>query len=429
MQFAYDSGNRRNSFACGLTLRSLVLMMKVLSPWLVMSKMKILHLAPHCHEDGNGVVNVAVDFACQHAAAGHSVGFASARGSLLSLLEKYGVEHFAIDQDWTRPVASARGFLKLRHVIGQFKPHIVHAHAIPGAIFASRLRNRSSFRLITSIHNLGRRAAVLMGVGDVVIAVSSAAAATMQRRGIPPHKLRVVKNGPLESPRRATEFCLADDLTVRPPAIVTVAGLLRNKGISDLITAFTLLSSTVPEASLYIVGDGPERSKLEAQAAVSQCADKIHFTGFINDPRPYLFAADIFVLASYHEAFGLVLGEAREAGCAIVASDVGGIREALDDGDAGILLPARQPQMLAKTLAHLLGDARQLNKWQTRAAENLDWLVARRAALETLNVYKEAIRLVDKQVGPFADQSADNQHVVASSLQHELGRKHGGWAA
>jgi glycosyltransferase involved in cell wall biosynthesis len=356
------------------------------------SKMKILHLAPHCQEDGNGVVNVAVDFACQHAAAGHCVGFASAPGSLLGLLEKYGVEHFAIDQDWARPFASARGFLKLRHVVGRFKPDIIHAHAVPGAIFASCLRNRFDFRLVTSVHHLQRRATVLMGVGDVVISVSSAVAATMKRRGISPHKLRVVKNGPLDSPRRSVQSGLADGLMVRHPAIITVAGLLRNKGIADLIAAFTLLSSTVPEASLYIVGKGPERAKLEAQAAASGCADRIHFTGFIKDPRPYLFAADIFVLASYYEAFGLVLAEAREAGCAIVASDVGGIREALDDGEAGILLPAGQPRVLANALAFLLGNERELNKWQTRAAANLGWLAAGRAASETLDAYREVIR-------------------------------------
>jgi glycosyltransferase involved in cell wall biosynthesis len=374
-----------------------------------LSKMKILHLAPHCHEDGNGVVNVAVDFACQHAAAGHSVGFASARGTFLSLLDKYGVKHFEIDQDWARPFASARGFLKLRDVIGQFKPNIVHAHAVPGAIFASCLRNTCDFRLITSIHNLHRPATVLMGMGDVVISVSSAVAAKMQRRGIPLHKMRVVKNGPLDSPRRSDQFGLADDLTVRHPAIVTVAGLLRNKGISDLITAFALLSSTVPEASLYIVGNGPERSKLEGQAAASGCGHKIHFTGFIKDPRSYLFAADIFVLASHQEAFGLVLAEAREAKCAIVASDVGGIREALDDGEAGILIPARQPRVLANALALLLGNGHELDRWQTRAAENLGWLVARRAASETLDVYRDAIRPAAKQVGTSGGQSADNR--------------------
>jgi glycosyltransferase involved in cell wall biosynthesis len=111
---------------------------------------------------------------------------------------------------------------------------------------------------------------------------------------------------------------------------------------------------SIPEASLYIVGNGPERAKLEAQAAGTGCNDKIHFTGFFSDPRRYLLAADIFVLASYQEAFGLVLAEAREAGCAIVASDVGGIREALDDGEAGILLPAGQPRMLANVLAFFL---------------------------------------------------------------------------
>jgi hypothetical protein len=68
-----------------------------------------------------------------------------------------------------------------------------------------------------------------MGVGDVVISVSSAVVAKMQRQGIPPHRLRVVKNGPLDSPRRSEQFGLADNLTVRPPAIVTVAGLLRSK--------------------------------------------------------------------------------------------------------------------------------------------------------------------------------------------------------
>jgi glycosyltransferase involved in cell wall biosynthesis len=370
--------------------------------------MKILHLAPHCREDGNGVVNVAVDLACEHAAAGHTVGFASAAGSFRGLLENYGVQHFTVDQDWAHPVAMARGFLKLRRAIGEFEPNIVHAHAVPGAILAYFLRGQSDFRLVTSVHNLDRSATVLMGAGDIVISVSKAAAETMRQRGIPPHKLRVVKNGPLDSPRRPAGVASADKSGVRNPAIVTVAGLLRNKGISDLITAFGLLSRTVPEASLYIIGKGPEHSRLEAQAAASPSADKIHLTGFVRDPRPYLFAADIFVLASFQEACPLVLGEAREAGCAIVASGVGGVAEALDGGEAGILVPPGQPQVLADTLASLLGNVRELNKWQTRAAENLGWLVARRAAAETLGVYAEAIDQADKTRASFARQSADN---------------------
>jgi glycosyltransferase involved in cell wall biosynthesis len=392
-----SSGTRRENFFSNATRFCGLNPIYPLHRVAAAGKMKILHLAPHCREDGNGVVTVAVDLACQHAAAGHSVGFASAGGSFLHLLENSGVEHFAIDQDWTRPLASARGFFKLQQVIDQIRPDIVHAHAAPGALFAYFLRNRSGFRLITSVHNLARPTAVLMGVGDVVISVSAAVAATMRQRGVSPHKLRVVRNGPLDSPRRQTAFGLADEITVQRPAIMTVAGLLHNKGIQDLISAFALLSPTAPEASLYIVGDGPERSVLEAMAAALPCADKIHFTGFVRDPRPYLFAADIFVLASYREAFGLVLAEAREAGCAIVASNVGGIPEALDNGKAGILLPPGQPRELADALAALLHNAQELDKWQTRAVENLEWLSSPRVAAETLGVYQEAIESDGRQ--------------------------------
>jgi hypothetical protein len=96
-----------------------------------------------------------------------------------------------------------------------------------------------------------------------------------------------------------------------------------------------------------------------------------------------------------------VLAEAREAGCAIVASDVGGISEALDHGEAGILLPAGQPRMLANTLAFLLSNGRELSKWQSRATKNLSWLVARRAALEMLDVYKELIPVAANQGASF----------------------------
>jgi glycosyltransferase involved in cell wall biosynthesis len=385
----------------------------VLRCMVCLSEMKILHLAPHCDEDGNGVVTVAVDLACQHAAAGHSVGFASAGGSFIGLLKNTGVEHFAVEQDWTRPLASARGFFTLQRIIDRNQPDIVHAHAVPGALFACCLRNRSGFRLITSVHNLARPTAILMGVGDVVIAVSAAVAATMRQRGIPPGKLRVVRNGPLESPRRRAAFGLANEITVRRPAIVTVAGLLRNKGIQDLISAFAMLSPTAPEASLYIVGDGPERSMLEARAAALPCADKIHFTGFVRDPRPYLFAADIFVLASYREAFGLVLAEAREARCAVVASNVGGIPEALDNGRAGILLPPGQPRELADALAGLLADTHELDKWQTRAVENLEWLSAPRVAAETLGVYQDAVDLDDGQ-GLVCDVHLPKREIVTN---------------
>ena len=90
--------------------------------------------------------------------------------------------------------------------------------------------------------------------------------------------------------------------------------------MDDLIAAFASVSKDFPGAALYLVGEGPERQEFEAQAAATECSDRIHFIGFVKDPRCYLEQSDIFVLASRADPFPLVIPEAREAGCAIVAA-------------------------------------------------------------------------------------------------------------
>jgi len=69
------------------------------------------------------------------------------------------------------------------------------------------------------------------------------------------------------------------------PAIVTVAGMNERKGIRDLITAFAMVAVDCPSATLYLVGDGPDRKAFEALANACPCANRIQFTGFVRDPR------------------------------------------------------------------------------------------------------------------------------------------------
>jgi glycosyltransferase involved in cell wall biosynthesis len=354
--------------------------------------MRIIHLAPYCDEVGNGVVNVAVDLACKQAKAGHIVGFASGGGSLTGLLKTYEVEHFGMDFGLKNPVAIVRTLLVLRRVIKRFKPDIVHAHMVPGSLVGRILRTGSNFRLVTTVHNAPKRQSVLMGLADIVIVVSSANLTSMKRRGISERKLRIVKNGPLGSPRRSQIENPSDRIVLRRPAIVTVARLYTQKGISDLIAAFGSISAEFPEAALYLVGEGPERKQFERQAAaISSCSNRIHFVGFIRDPRLYLAQADIFVLASRSDPFPLVIPEAREAGCAIVATNVDGIPEGLDDGRAGILVPPSDPPALAEALIRLLRDPNELALWRRRSAENIGWLQMERVSKETLAVYQEVL--------------------------------------
>jgi glycosyltransferase involved in cell wall biosynthesis len=355
-------------------------------------QMKILHLANHCHEIGNGIMNVAVDLACEQARVGHTVSFASAGGSYVELLHSHGVAHYVIAQHWRKPSAALSGFLRLQKLLATSSPDVIHAHMVAGALMAYGLKLFSKFILVTTVHNEWQRSAILMGVGDRVIAVSSSVRDSMKDRGISDAKLRIVRNGPLGSPRR--RGAVTEKILLRRPAIITIAGLYRRKGISDLILAFERVASAHPSASLYIVGDGPHREEFVALANASQVCDRISFLGFLADPRSVLCQADIFVLASHSEPFGLVLAEAREAGCAVVGTSVGGIPEVLEKGGAGILVEPRNPDALADVLTRLLADRQMLQHWREQSRKDLEWLTCARSAQDTMRVYSDA--LVDR---------------------------------
>ncbi len=125
----------------------------------------------------------------------------------------------------------------------------------------------------------------------------------------------------------------------------------------------------MPEPHLYLVGDGPDRGSMETLATKLDIAPYVHFTGFVADPRPYLASADVFALISHQDPCPLVITEAREAGCAIVAPRVGGIPEMLDGGAAGVLVPAGDPSQTAAKLRWLLLDSQAYGQFAARAGE------------------------------------------------------------
>src|SRR6202012_5011302 len=168
------------------------------------------------------------------------------------------------------------------------------------------------------------------------------------------------------SPRQPTISAIQAASLVRP-SIVTVGGMNHRKGIAELISAFEIVGEKLPNAHLYVVGDGPERVLFETQAHKSRWRERVHFEGFQNVPQAYMLSADVFVLASRRESFGLVLIEARQAGCAIVATNVDGISEALDNGGAGILVPPQTPEALANAIGSLLASVDERNAWSSRA--------------------------------------------------------------
>jgi glycosyltransferase involved in cell wall biosynthesis len=355
--------------------------------------MRILHILNDVTDRGNGIVNTAIDLAIEQARQGSVVAVASAGGGYEHLLERAGVLHLHVDQS-RRPTRILRALPLLHRHIRHFRPDIVHAHMRTGLLLAwlcAWLRARHNrFALIGHVHNVHDRESIVMGLADRVIAVSQSVARTMAGRGIQKQKICVVLNRTLGN-RRQLPLDAITPAVLAAPSIVTVCGMSHRKGIEELIAAFELVAEQCPSAHLYLVGDGPQRSLFESIAHRSRWSSQIHFEGFQPVPQAYMLSADVFVLASRRESFGLVLVEARQAGCAIVATDVDGIAEALHGGQAGILVPAQNVEALASALCRVLQNPLERSAWQRKARQGIGMYSVHVMASQVQEVYAQLI--------------------------------------
>ncbi len=162
------------------------------------------------------------------------------------------------------------------------------------------------------------------------------------------------------------------------PFTVLYAGRLRTrKAVAVLVEAFARLRERVPDAELIVVGDGEQRSALEAQAERLGVGAAIRFEGARpHDAMPaYYRSADVFCLPSLYEGFPLAILESMAAGLPVVATAVAGVPEAVADGVTGRVVPAEDAEALAEALAGLAADpegARAMGKaGRARAEEEL----------------------------------------------------------
>jgi glycosyltransferase involved in cell wall biosynthesis len=137
--------------------------------------------------------------------------------------------------------------------------------------------------------------------------------------------------------------------------LITVGRLTSEKNHAMLIQAFALLARKRPKSALLILGRGELEPQLKALRSQLDLDRQVIFAGFVLDPWPHLQAADLFVLSSDFEGFGVVLVEALHAGLRIVSTDCpNGPREILDGGRFGTLVPKRNPEALAHAMDELL---------------------------------------------------------------------------
>jgi glycosyltransferase involved in cell wall biosynthesis len=194
-----------------------------------------------------------------------------------------------------------------------------------------------------------------------LVAVSEETRRQAMEEGVRPERVRVIINGvPLAPVSQSAARAARAELLPGMDGflILNAARLVPEKGHRVLLQAAARVLRDFPNALFAIAGDGPLRADLTELAAELGIPHQVKLLGSRTDIPELLAASDLFVLSSLTEGLPMALLEAMAAGRAVVSTDVGGIRAALDDGRCGLLVPPDDASWLADALLRLLRDQR-----------------------------------------------------------------------
>jgi glycosyltransferase involved in cell wall biosynthesis len=230
-------------------------------------------------------------------------------------------------------------------------PLVVTLHCSVRHTFAGRSPKARFLRLVGGAVE---RAAVRRAAAVVVLVPRTAE--LLREDGVAHEKVHVLPSGfdpaLFEGP---TEDRFPE---VPRPRVGYVGRFAEQKRPDLLVQAFGRLSGGDRPATLVVVGDGPLRHRVEAAVRRSPARDRITLRGFVPHAEvpAVLRSLDLLVLPSVYEEMGSVLAEAMACGLPVVASDVGGIPDVVQDGETGILVPPGDVEALSKALDGVLGD-------------------------------------------------------------------------
>jgi glycosyltransferase involved in cell wall biosynthesis len=234
-------------------------------------------------------------------------------------------------------------------------------------------------------------------VGDRLIAVSQASARFSRMLGFSEKRITVVPNGVDLScfNGEIDAFSMREELGIGDePLVVTALRLIKRKSPELLISAFAKVLKVVPDAKLVIAGSGREEDNLSRQIQSLNITNSVFMVGRLAKEKvaQLMAAADVFVLPSKMESFGLTLLEASAAGVPVVCSNAGGIPEVFQDGFDALLYPPGDDNAMAKAIMRLLQDRELAKTISANAVETASKFTWEMTAERTLQVYKEVLQ-------------------------------------
>jgi glycosyltransferase involved in cell wall biosynthesis len=286
-------------------------------------------------------------------------------GSAVRKLERHGIPVTIIDDP-----EDASAVRALTAHLALVRPDVIHTHMYRAdvigtkAVLALQATGHRRPYIVSTVHSSRVRSAEdrellrqLTPHMDQLIAVSRSIVrkiAAEERTGAP---VKLIYNGvDLQRFENQEPAPLREEYGMEPGSHIVgvVARLEPEKGHQTLIEAWPQVLRSCPDAYLLIVGEGSRRDFLEQWAAAHKVAHRVIFTGRRDDVPAVTAALDVAVLPSWREAQGLSILEAMARSKPVVASDVGGIPEMIEDGVTGLLVEHDNPMALAAAIVRLL---------------------------------------------------------------------------
>jgi len=286
------------------------------------------------------------------------------------------------------PLVTLSEASKVVEVCEQYEIDVIHAHyAIPHAAAAliarQMMRGVKRPAVVTTLHGtdvtlVGLDPAYLRATqwsiesSDVVTAVSDyLATATVVELGVENTDIKVVHNGVDSTrfkPEAASAAVRARYAKPDERLLVHVSNFRGVKRADDVMRVFAKVAAELP-ARLVLVGDGPERPRVVALANALKVADKASFVGTLPHIEALLASADLFLLPSQQESFGLSALEAMASGVPVIATSIGGLPEVVEHGTSGFLHPIGDVGAMAASALNLLRDPAELAEFRSAARE------------------------------------------------------------
>jgi len=230
-----------------------------------------------------------------------------------------------------------------------------------------------------------------------LIAVSQASARFCRLLGCPEKRITVVPNGVDLAcfNGEVNAFAMRKELGIGDePLVVTASRLIRRKHPELLVSAFARVLEVVPDAKLAIAGCGRQKDSLFRQVKSLNIANSVFMVGELAKEKvaQLMAAADIFVLPSKMESFGLVLLEASATGVPVVCSNAGGVPEVFQDGFNALLCPPGDDIAMTKAIIRLIQDrelAKSISANAVATSRRFTWEMT---AERTIRIYEEVLQ-------------------------------------